>query len=75
MEQIGQGQRLLTSGDTSAHDNNWAAETNDLNMLSKEELVNQLHRLQDTNVDLREYIGTVLSNIIMTNPQMLEKKV
>lgn len=44
-------------------------------MLSKEELVGQLRRLQDTNVDLREYIGTVLSNIIMTYPQMLEKKI
>ncbi|XP_022650999.1 rab11 family-interacting protein 3-like isoform X4 [Varroa destructor] len=72
---VGQGQRLLNSSDSATHDNNWAAETDDLNMLSKEELVGQLRRLQDTNVDLREYIGTVLSNIIMTYPQMLEKKI
>lgn len=43
-------------------------------MLSKEELLEQLIKLKDTNVRLREYIGNVLSNIIMTNPQVLERK-
>ncbi|XP_028966891.1 rab11 family-interacting protein 3 [Galendromus occidentalis] len=71
---VGRGQRLLQDGDPGSQDNNWAAETNNLAMLSKEELLEQLLKLKDTNIHLREYIGTVLSNIIMTNPQVLERK-
>lgn len=74
ISQVGKGQRLLQDGDPGFQDNNWAAETNNLAMLSKEELLEQLIKLKDTNVHLREYIGNVLSNIIMTNPQVLERK-